>query len=1072
MVAVEDQKSPQVVPHVKARRTLLIGLGTTGARICSQIMERLTWNYDSLENVPWVRCVVLETADLPEEMHNLRQFARFVHLKIEKQQYASLIGKPQDYEAQIGFSSWNIPELTRNQDAITDGANNTRILGRLALLFPANFDAIQREIKAALSTLSALDEKKAGEAFSRANREPVFIDLDNDIHVYVAGTLCGGTSSGGFIDLGYMLQGLEGYDHRLMTTGLFLLPSTAHANKKQTANAYAALVELNHFSSDNSRYRQQFPDRREPRQMPAGTRPYQYLYLLQARGEAEIEYAKLVTATADYIHSDVIGGTADTRDATRTNIADYFMHKDNWGATQKFFTFGIGTLEFPYTKVAKACSLRLTRVALQELSGGATLTQAELGTKLAETPLLRMDALMLRLLQRPGARLDSALEKLLQDAQREAMHSNDAIDLARAQAEAALQGNVKSDTHPDLPANVVPQTIEQNERQVIEEFRQGIVKAAQSFFGAGEPHGLTSLTSYLEGLKAALEAGCKESRAAQQNPGLSSYLSAADEAQERARQCRSDIPLLLMMGRSSAVHRYVRECLQNCVSYYTLRLREACAPVCLRIFEDNLALVERLLIRIGNPDCGLAHELHSIVDKLQMLYSTTNVAYGARYDGSVRVINGVELFDPATTVETEYNACLRTTAQEHKINGNLQQVEKTLAFEAIQKYIAAALSSLFAEVHAVRRFDPEGGKPTPDMDDNQLLELAHPAIPAFNPLKQISILSRLLDRPELAADLKKANEASGLLLDVNISDPRHQEAVNKHYKFVFCNDTDVRASEFRAALERAGVLEGQGGIRFMNDPHQIMIIHERGAFSLGTIRDLKEDMSAWQGDYSDPTIASFHSRKDVARWITWAKSDEESRAYLRNVFLVAIAVKVIEQSSAQQYVFTYPRKRPSDTGKLLLSNDLDLACQAIQAAGVEADIQSGIAAYRQSNGVADLFARISDFIAASKDKFLEADRRLSTEEIETYLFDYIREDVELFERFKVKFPNTAELALLGTDKDGKEVFLCACDRRELLGRKASDLYVEEKVGGRMVREFKCAYCRKNLNEVLRNRSQA
>src|SRR5207247_11069005 len=120
-------------------------------------------------------------------------------------------------------------------------------------------------------------------------------------------------------------------------------------------------------------------------------------------------------------------------------------------------------------------------------------------------------------------------------------------------------------------------------------------------------------------------------------------------------------------------------------------------------------------------------------------------------------------------------------------------------------------------------------------------------------------------------------------------------AVNKAYKFVFFNDKDPRAEQFREVIERAGILTGQGGIAYMNDQNQIMIMQERGAFSLGTIRELREDLdSKWRSDFHNPTIPSFHARNDIKEWITWTRADEESYDRIRNLFLVGVALKIIE----------------------------------------------------------------------------------------------------------------------------------------------------------------------------------
>src|SRR5207247_8623965 len=113
---------------------------------------------------------------------------------INRNDYANLIANPHNYDPTLGFASWNIPRLLNGQDAITDGANNTRILGRLALLFPSNFTQIQTEIRNALDDLKKRTPKEAAEAYEHGTETKVQVSLPTDIHVYVIGTVCGWTA--------------------------------------------------------------------------------------------------------------------------------------------------------------------------------------------------------------------------------------------------------------------------------------------------------------------------------------------------------------------------------------------------------------------------------------------------------------------------------------------------------------------------------------------------------------------------------------------------------------------------------------------------------------------------------------------------------------------------------------------------------------------------------------------------------------------------------------------------------------------------------------------------------------
>jgi hypothetical protein len=1061
---VDESVANVRLPRVEARRTLLIGLGTTGARVCGQILERLSWSYDTPDNVPWLRCVVLETAEIAPEQRLLRDHSRVIHLKIEPQQYQNLINNPQNYESQIGFSTWNIPGLTNSGDAITDGAKNMRILGRLALLFPANYTRVRQEITESLARLTSLDKKSASEQFSRAGGEQVQVDLDDTLYVYVIGTLAGGTSSGGFIDMGYMLQNLDGYSHRLQSTGIFMLPSSAEHNDRFMANTYAALVELNHFSSERVRYRQQLPDRTAPVQMSPGTRPYQNLYLVQARGEARVEYAKLVTAAADYVYSDVIGGTADKRDAIRTNIKEYFDQKDVWGATQKYYTFGIGSIEFPYVKVAKACSLKLMLAGLSELSGGAELTQAQGNEQVGKIALLKTGELMRQLLRRQSDSLDRLIPQVLEGAFGPAVRSDDALDRARFQVDAAFQSTASSEVHPDLPTNIVALTIDANKARVTQELQGAIREGARGFLnGAAPQQGLQPLLSYLNGLKKALETGIKESTAAQKPDALSDLQASANNAQEMARQCRRDPVLLVTLYRAPSVKRYVRECIDRSKDYYETRLRVACAPHCTKLYTDSLQYVDRLLNRIDNSQCGFAKDVHSRIEKLQNLLARTDVPYGTVDDGSSRVINGVELFKEGTTIEEEYVRCLRETAAARQIPGDMKEVERRLAREALQDYLHRSIEDLGAEPNEVRRYDPEANTSALPLDDYQLLEFARPARAAFAPLKNRPLIERLFSLPEMALDIQKANTASELLLNWQSGHPRHRDADNKYYRFVFYSDRSPSAAAFKTAVERE--ISSRMQVSTINDPHQVLILQERGGFSLGTVRELMDESgSRWRDEYNNRTTVSFHSRGDIKEWTTWARTDQEARDRSRNLFLVGVALDLIQFASATLYVFRYTPKGPADSGQVQLGNDLDAAVLTIRATGIQPDLETRIAAYRKENGANDVFRHIDEFIRQSDARFTEGDRPLTTHQIQTYLLDYVRMDTELLDCFRAKYPNVAELRYLKPDKDGRMAYFCPpeCGKNYILGYNASDLYMDVNNGGRIDRVLRCALCKRDL----------
>src|SRR5262249_38193478 len=109
--------------------------------------------------------------------------------------------------------------------------------------------------------------------------------------VYVVTSLAGGTGSGMFIDLAYVVRHLmhqNGFPHPSVV-GLLVLPA-ADAQVSRTlalGNAYAALTELNHFSSPDLSATGGFAARYDERDRPiTSTRPpFNRCLFLQAAGE-------------------------------------------------------------------------------------------------------------------------------------------------------------------------------------------------------------------------------------------------------------------------------------------------------------------------------------------------------------------------------------------------------------------------------------------------------------------------------------------------------------------------------------------------------------------------------------------------------------------------------------------------------------------------------------------------------------------------------------------------------------------------------------------------------------------
>ena len=1049
---------------IDGRKTLLIGLGSTGAMVCNQILERLTWTYDSLENVPWVKCLTLETAPVPAEkmVHTQGQFE---HLKIDKSEYSGLLANPQLYKDALDFPAWNIRELIGTTDAITDGANNTRILGRLALLFPSNFVRIQSDLSMLLKDLNALTDQDASEHLERGLRHRVQVTLPTGIYVYVIGTLCGGTASGSFIDLGYMLSALPGLDaYRLTTTGIFLLPSPMADNDKHISNAMAGLVELNHFSHDRSRYHAQFPNRPgTPWQTTAaGERPYRNLYLVQSRGAGTQDYGRLITTTADYIYSDVIGSSALVRDAARTNIAEFFVQRDRWGATQKYFTFGMSVIEFPYTKVLKGCTLRLASRGFRLLLGSEPLTENAVKTETDQLPLLSRRLLQNELLRLRGEDLEALINNAVADVYENACQTDAAIDTVLSQLDAAFEGSTPEPLKK-LPVRSVPTAVEENARGAAKSLDESIRTSVASFLTGENPRGMEPLLSFLNALESSLTP--RAGRGSEMP--LAELRAEMDSARNHIQDCRNDGWLKIVGQTRPAVRRYVNDFTEAAKEYYARRLRDAAGPTCDTIHGDALKLVQSLKRRIANDSVGMRMEVQQIIGKMDQLFQKTDVAFDDQSDQWSRTINGTELFQPGQTIDQEYWSCLEETSADRNMTGDRPSVERRLALDAVRPFFTAASEALFLPVNRTGRFDPDAQKTVPDYRDDDLLHMAFPARLAFDPLRDRSIIDRLLARPDIANILRGANTAADVFLDQQKAHPRYYSHPNKTYGYVFYNQNHPRAAEFLGQLKKAGVVNATTSERSIADPHQVLILREEGAFSLGTVTPLRDEVSShwWDAFRNPPGVSSLHARGDVKEWMGWRREDEKIQAQARDTFLVAVALEVIRFRSATEYVFEYKPTSPADSGMINFKDDLDESARVMKSTSTEGMVKLRIAEWRRLHGPTEMVGKIVEFIQGSNNKFREGDRRLSPQDVQVYMLDYLFNDQELSQTYStVYYENVVELSYRRADEDGKFAYYCPHDDcGQKLGFSADSLYTYSNRDGRQTRTRECTYCHKSID---------
>ena len=175
-------------------------------------------------------------------------------------------------------------------------------LGRLALI--DNYPAISARLQ------SQLEACTAANALAVAKSKTLLGLRTNRPRVYVVASLAGGTGGGMFIDLAYIVrqqvQQLGYPDPDVVAVLLLPAADPGAAESTAAANAFAALTELNHFSSPEITFTGHYDDRDWPVNDPAA--PFRRCVLLPLPPEGRRAGAvnEVVARAGDFLCRDLI----------------------------------------------------------------------------------------------------------------------------------------------------------------------------------------------------------------------------------------------------------------------------------------------------------------------------------------------------------------------------------------------------------------------------------------------------------------------------------------------------------------------------------------------------------------------------------------------------------------------------------------------------------------------------------------------------------------------------------------------------------------------------------------------
>jgi hypothetical protein len=342
--------------------TLFIGLGGSGSAIVDRVADKLMhrWNFDQYRDLVHFFAVDTNIADL-ERVTNVPPANRLLISDFDKRAYVEQ-KRGKTHMPKDPFCTQWIPDWYDFRASRGSGAGQVRIESRLSLYYQL--------------------ERDRGEIIRRVN-EAIYRAKDHDnpfrrssprkFQVFIFGSVAGGTGSGSFLSLAYLLHeliDLAGWIPQIHAT--LLMPSLFHRVVKGAlkpdidANGYAALKELEALMKLGY---EAGPDELEfhynpmkPEATHVARNPFSFVYLVDLPAVMSIAPYREAIADATYLQlfSPIIGtqqGEYDNYEKHQKTLAHgYAVH---------YGSFGCSMLVLPDDDLLEYCAQRYAKKAME-----------------------------------------------------------------------------------------------------------------------------------------------------------------------------------------------------------------------------------------------------------------------------------------------------------------------------------------------------------------------------------------------------------------------------------------------------------------------------------------------------------------------------------------------------------------------------------------------------------------------------------------------------------------------------------------------------------------------------------
>lgn len=850
---------------LSVRKTLVLGMGTTGKEVAEQLAEQLTWQFGSFERASWVRILVMETEKPTSILGD-----RLIYAGMTTADFAPYRTNPNTAGQEFSFAEWQEGSLIQNVTNIDAGAGNMRMVGRLCLFHRPTYEQLRSRVMADISSLNQLTPQTIAD---RLGEPGLQVTIQPQTVVYVIGSLCGGTCSGGCADLGYLLDVWS--NQSVTRQAIFTLPhpnlsrSEAPRYKK---NAYHALVELNHYQLPQNAWRQKLPDHNDPHviQKP----PYDILRVVMPGGPGAAEVQQLNAMIGQYLAA-AVGYAGSSIVANDSNAINKMTSTSTIGFMRPLFsTVGIAALEYPGEHIQRALTSRLEAETLKRWLDYQqdNYFKSEL-RQLGENDF---DALLSRMIEQNGTQVD----QIMSDGMKQYFQSTpnpriEEVEQRLQQFEAALTSNGA------LPAegtvNVLPTllpVLERNYRAFLDTIRHNIEEVIrQSLFdlNGGPGFVIQVLEEYSRVLERwAVEAFNLKQKQIQEAVSDKAFLTEALEA------ARHQIHQINPFGKAQKV----KEAWANVQSKLDRYLATEARAQAVKHISD-MRLIQQAAEQYRNVSAAYLRRLSRMQTAFQQEQNRLSEEW-QRLARSSPEVNGKILFTPDApgqpgTVSEAYFDLLRQRRWPGEPAVGWSDARKE---EEAQKETLPALKPLLDELDKTDGssiFDPTPGSSSANetipAEIRRALEAR--ARSYFDALRAQKQVADLVNDPDLASAIQLSEPrltVAATQLSSLLTGTRGEEPAKQDLAFADLGDegTVLRPTleNIQRKLSYAMSLQ-RGQITNSRDPYRILLIRERHGFTFGqmdgVVKKNQYDLTSL-GSSDSRDYSFWHTRRDV-NWV-------------------------------------------------------------------------------------------------------------------------------------------------------------------------------------------------------------